>query len=404
MGMDWNAAVDLGNKFLDSNVAKLLLLPLGYGGFRLFEYLVKRKAEGAGESRDMAALHSAVELREKLARQNMTLAQLREFRAQALGLPAQTAADTAQHYIERAQYLARPQGERQPVYEWPEANTQAEMNSQAAAQFAMADDELTALVIEKMASLDPEEATAFQETQDAWRNWRIAEAEWESKVWRGGSIRPLMVSTKLEQLTRERIASIHLSGDAEHHPRPMVVPYRNTPQGLADHIEPGTTGARVREILGTPHYITGNYWYYRFRETQVELHLSGEAVEEVAFAIVQGHQYTTTLNGFGPFTFGELTFGALQDLTGERLEIRHRSSMRTTELYTTLRLGHPGAGTDYYFGALIPHHGGGQLLSTEFDWDWENRTLNGFPSGTIINWFGATARFDEAPAISWFLR
>lgn len=396
--MDLNAAVQSVNQFLDTNIGKLLLLPLGYGIFRLIGYILKRKFEGANESRDMAALHAAADLRERLDGMGMTLGQLKEFRNEVMGQSVKSAVDTAQHYIARAEYLVT---DRERT-EWPEANTQTEMNEQAAEQFAAAEHELTALIIERMANADADDAAAFQRAQDAWSEWRLAEAQWESQVWEGGTIRPLMVTTKMEQLTRERIAAINLSGSLEHAPDAVFIPYKKTPREIADHIEPGITGARVREILGMPHYISGPYWYYRFKETQLELYFKDEVVRDVTFAMVQGETYETTLAGFGPFAFGEMTFGALREMFPD-LEIKHRTSMRTIEIYAILRLGPAGAWSDYYFGALVAHNASGKLLETEFDWDWETFALKEFPLNTLINWFGQTSDTD-APSISWFLR
>jgi uncharacterized protein YecT (DUF1311 family) len=400
--MEPNAAIEWFNGFLDTNLAKALLLPLGYGGFRFVEYLVKRKAEGAGESRDMAALHSAADLHDKLSRQQMSLDDLKAFRQQALGKSAQSASDTAQHYIERAEFLAHA-GDAELTANWPEASTQAEMNFHAAEQFTMAEDELASLIIEKMAGYGAEEAAAFQQAQDSWRAWRAAEAEWESKIWEGGSIRPLMVSTKLEQLTRERIATIHLAGDLQRNPNDAIVTYKKAPRDLPEHIEPGITGARVREIIGVPHYISGNRWYYRFQETQLELDLDAEVVTEVTFALVEGQTYEASIGGYERFAFGSLTFGDLLELDPQ-LEIKHRFSVRTSEIYASMRIGPAGAWSEYYFGAIVPASGGGKLLNTEFDWDWENQKLKSFPAETVINWFGQTHDIEDAPAISWFLR
>ena len=400
-GMEPNAAWAQLNTLLETPLA-VALLPIGYGLLRFVEYLIKRKTEGAAETRDMAALHSAADLRDKLSRQNITVEDLKSFREQALGKSAQIASDTPQHYIERAEFLVLEDRTGRGA-EWPEASTQADMTLQAAAQFTMAEDELTSLILEKMVGYSAEEGAAFQQAQDSWRAWRAAEAEWESKIWEGGSIRSLMVSTKLEQLTRERIAAIHLAGDLETNPRNTPVNYKHAPRDLPEHIEPGITGARVREILGVPHYISGQFWYYRFKEIQLELDVEGEVVTEVTFAVIAGEVYVADLGGMEPFAFGQLTFGHLLEAFPE-MEIKTRSSMATEEIYTSVYVGIPGLWKEYYFGAVIPIRGGANLAPTDFEFDWVNKELKGFPTNTIVNWFGTTHKFDDVPGINWNVR
>lgn len=377
-----------------------ILLPLGYGIFRFVEYLLKRKVEGAGESRDMDALHKALDLREKLARQNMSLDDLKAFRNQALGKSAQTAADTAEHYIARAQYLANATEENSRA-EWPEAQTQADMNMQAAAQFTMAEDELTSLVIETMAGLGPEDAEAFQHVQDSWHAWRAAEAEWESKMWEGGSIRPLMVSTKLEQLTRERIAALHVAWDLEREPENIPIVYKATPRDLFVHIEPNTTSQRVRDVIGAPHYISGNVWYYRFKELQLQISIEDEVVDEVAAAFVEGESCVCVLE-HEPLQFGKLTFGDLLELDPQ-LEIQHRGGARTAEIYAHMRIGTPSVYSDYFFGAIDHLHGSGRLLYTEFEWN-HDRGLISDPKTVLVNWVACVRTTLDVPAPSWYIK
>lgn len=391
-------------KMLDTSLGKAILgivssLLLGLGG--LAGYFIRRRAEGASEKRDIDSLLRLADLRHKLTQQNVSLADLKAFRQEALGQTARVAVDTAQEYIERAQYLVEL-----PVVgragEWPEAMTPSEMNQQAAAQFGEADDELTALLVERLATEDTDAAIALQRTHDAWKVWREEEAIWDARYWEGGTIRPLMFSTKMEQLTRERIASLRSQVGLEQDPSRVVVPYRIAPVDLAEHIEPGTTAAHVREILGSPHFISGSYWYYRFQEVRLDIYFDGEVVRDVSFLIIEGQAYHALLSGES-LSFGTLTFGDLIALD-DTVRLEFDWSARTNELIAKMRLGPSDAWDEYYFGAVIPFSGGGRLLNTDFHWDRESGRLLSPPSETLINWFGRTSAIDEHPRVSWFVK
>lgn len=389
------------NTFLESNVFKIVLVPLAIVLYKFGSYIGKRRLEGAGDTQQMDRLHKAADLREKLTRQNATMADLKQFIDEALDKPAQSAVITAQYYINRAEFLALS-NESADDHALPEAETQAEMTHQAAERFTMAEDELAELLKQRLSTLSEEEAVEFLKAQEAWTAWRSAEADWEAKVWEGGSIRSLMVTTKLESLTRERIATIHVSGNLEGDGNYVVVPYRKTPKDLPEHLMPGVTGAHVRSILGTPDFISDNYWQYRFQETRLELIFDGEVIREAAFAMIEGERYEGCLGVFGDFTFGELTFGDLQKEHPE-IVLQHRSSLRTRDVYTSIHVGLPGAYQQVYLGALMPNHGS-NLMQTDVEWDFEANELVGFPKDTIINWFGVTGNYDDPPAASWFIR
>lgn len=399
LGVDFATAWEGFNTFLESNTFKLLLVPILGALYAAGRYLGKRKIERTSESEEIKQLHEIVDLRQKMENLNLTTTDVRSFREEVLGKSVKQAVATATYYIERAEYLhEQPRllldGDSQVI-------TQADMNAQAFEQFARADNELTSLVLEKMAVYEPEEAAAFQQAQDAWNKWRQAESEWESKVWEGGSMRPLMVATRLESLTRERIAAIHVSGDLERNPEELVVVYKKTPRDLFEHIEPNVTSQRVRDIIGVPHYISGDTWHYRFDELQLQIAIEGETVGEVAAVFVEGKSCSVVLE-YESFEFGKLTFADLLELDQD-LEICHRGGARTAELYAHLRLGTPSVYSEYFFGAIDHLHGGGRLLQTAFEWDGEQGLVSD-PSKVLINWFACVSTTADVPSPSWFIR
>ncbi len=399
MAIDLAGVWETFNAFLEGNTFKALLVPILGGLYATGRYFGKRKIERTSEREEIKQLHEIVDLRQKMDNLNLSTSDVKTFRKEVLGKSVKRDVATASYYIERAEYLhEQPQLAHENE---DEAITQAEMNAQAYEQLNRAESKLARIVAEKLATCGPEEAAAFQQAQNAWHTWRHAESEWESNVWEGGSIRPLMVATRLESLTRERIAAIHLSGNLEHDPNNVVVPYQKTPRDLPEHLLPGVTEAHVRSVLGPPNFISDNYWQYRFLETRLEIIFEGEVIREAVFAMIDGQRYEASLGVMGDFCFGEVTFGELWK-EHNHLELRSRSSARTQEVYTSFYIGLPGASQEYYFGALIPNHGT-SLMRTDFEWDFENNAVLGFPEGATINWFGVTNNSDDAPGASWFI-
>lgn len=388
-------------KFLSTDIAKYLAIPaVGSIGLGI-RYLLRRKVERSGDTTELAHLHSAADLHAKLTQQQISIDDLVEFRKKALGQSAKAASDTAQVYIDRASYLVTSSKmiEEETT---SEVITQADMNAQAFEQFEAANTELTNVILEKMSLMDEPQAAAFHESQQNWIKWRDSEAEWESATWEGGSIRPFMVAVKLEQMTRERIASILAVDVIEGAQEPLSANYKRAPRDLPDQIEPGITADRVKELIGTAHYVYERIWHYRFQELQMELTFNEGVLIEVTFAMVQDQTFEVELAMFGPFKFGELTFADLVEF-GAQPNFQFRSTLRTRELYCQVRLGPSGAWRDYYFGAIAPFSGTA-LAYTQFDWDEETSTLKTPLDKILVNWFGQNNKYDDAPWASWSIR
>jgi len=364
------------------------------------KYFGRRKIEKSGESEEIKRTRELVDIQIKMREGGISIDEINGLRKIILEKSTTQAVATANYFVKRAEYL----------HDLPASNlfnddaelSQAEMNEQAAARFRQAEEDLTSLLIKKMAESKHDEAIALQAAHDGWLQWRDAEAHWEAKSWEGGSIRPLLVATKLEALTRERIASLEIGEQLEQSPNNLEIQYKPTPSDLAEHLEPGITSNRVRELIGAPHFISENYWFYRFLETQVEIIFEGEVIRDITFALIEGEKYKATLSEVNEYTLGELTFSDLLS-ENQNIEVHSRSSGRTHEAYTSIGVGIPGTYRMFYFGAIMPFHGS-RLHHTDFDWDIDSQSVKGFPSDAIINWFGTTSRYDEAPGASWYIR
>lgn len=89
------------------------------------------------------------------------------------------------------------------------AQTQAEMNAKAAADFQRADARLNAVYAKLRAALDEEGRDRLKTAQRAWVAFRDAEAALAADTEaRGGSMAPLVYATAQEELTTARIGQL----------------------------------------------------------------------------------------------------------------------------------------------------------------------------------------------------
>ncbi|AOW11033.1 hypothetical protein EM308_16920 [Flavobacterium gilvum] len=86
-----------------------------------------------------------------------------------------------------------------------------EMNETAAASFIKADTELNKVYKQLMTMLNQSEKTLLIQAEKDWVKFRDSHCKFEASQYEGGSIKPLIYSTCLEQLTRKRIAEIKAS-------------------------------------------------------------------------------------------------------------------------------------------------------------------------------------------------
>ena len=84
------------------------------------------------------------------------------------------------------------------------AQTQSEMNAEAAADFAKADRKLNAAYQKLKADQDESGQALLKAAQRAWLAYRDAEAALEAAPSKGGSIYPLVVSSAKTRLTEAR--------------------------------------------------------------------------------------------------------------------------------------------------------------------------------------------------------
>jgi uncharacterized protein YecT (DUF1311 family) len=89
------------------------------------------------------------------------------------------------------------------------AQSQQEMNAEAAESFKKADKELNEIYAKVLANLDEEAKENLKKSQRAWVAWRDAEAAFRADAEaRGGSMWPLIHEGVRGRLTKERVKSL----------------------------------------------------------------------------------------------------------------------------------------------------------------------------------------------------
>ncbi len=88
------------------------------------------------------------------------------------------------------------------------AQSQHEMNAQAAADFAKADKELNAVYKQLTARLQPLTKEKLITAQLLWIKLRDADAEARASEWEGGSMYPMIYESTRAQSTRQRVSEL----------------------------------------------------------------------------------------------------------------------------------------------------------------------------------------------------
>jgi uncharacterized protein YecT (DUF1311 family) len=88
------------------------------------------------------------------------------------------------------------------------AQSQAQMNQEAFADFKKADQTLNKIYPQVLAKLDTEGQEKLKAAQRAWVSYRDAQAELEADQARGGSLAPLLRANSMTTTTEERIKQL----------------------------------------------------------------------------------------------------------------------------------------------------------------------------------------------------
>ena len=88
------------------------------------------------------------------------------------------------------------------------AQTQAEMNRESASEFEKADAALNKVYKELRATLGEEEQARLKEVQLLWLKYRDKNAEFETSLYEGGSMAPMVYSGSMTGSTLDRVEEL----------------------------------------------------------------------------------------------------------------------------------------------------------------------------------------------------
>lgn len=91
------------------------------------------------------------------------------------------------------------------------AQTQLEMNETANANYKKADTQLNKVYKQLMVMLDKSEKPLLIQAEKDWVKFRDSHCKFDASQYEGGSMKPLVYSSCLEELTKKRIAEIKAS-------------------------------------------------------------------------------------------------------------------------------------------------------------------------------------------------
>ncbi|MFN7570175.1 MAG: hypothetical protein ACK5TK_01780 [Betaproteobacteria bacterium] len=164
------------------------------------------------------------------------------------------------------------------------------------------------------------------------------------------------------------------------------------PRNLLDHLKPSASQERVRELLGPPHQVVDDYWFYRFSDALVQFQFWPQGgAKTIALGLVgkrSEHRFPV------PICQKPLGQLSIADVREEQDTLRYRSSLRHQEMLVEARLGPPGAWANWTFGATMAV-GSRALHESYFEWDSEAERLKTDASLILVNWVAVSNSSEE---------
>jgi uncharacterized protein YecT (DUF1311 family) len=97
------------------------------------------------------------------------------------------------------------------------SQTQQQLNREAAERYQKVDAELNKVYKELMALLSPERKALLVKAQRAWITFRDTHCQYESSIYEGGSMKPLLHAMCKQDLTEHRLKQLEQAKkEAEH--------------------------------------------------------------------------------------------------------------------------------------------------------------------------------------------
>ena len=170
------------------------------------------------------------------------------------------------------------------------------------------------------------------------------------------------------------------------------------PVNLLEHIGPASSKERVQAVLGPPHSVVLQNWFYQFSDVLVQFEFWDDGGAKTIAMGLAGRKRANTfpVPGYAK-PLGVLT---VADVLEEGASLRRRTTLRTDEVLVEIRRGPTGAWVNQVFGALMAV-GARSLVESCFEWDNENNCLRTNPAQVLVNWVAITSTSDVAEEV-WF--
>lgn len=177
--------------------------------------------------------------------------------------------------------------------------------------------------------------------------------------------------------------------------RPSVV-YKRAPKNLFEHVKPGTSVARMREILGTPHQENDGQYRYAFAEACIQVDAEDRATVD---SVSVGLTGVTRWNRFHIWPIHDLVLG--KTTFASIIEADHKVafdySSKFYHFYVVKYYGFSGFYWNYALGFLeCP-----RVFPDEHHWSPDSQPREKIPEEMKINWVCVT-RLQEPPPFSYY--
>jgi hypothetical protein len=177
--------------------------------------------------------------------------------------------------------------------------------------------------------------------------------------------------------------------------RPSVG-YRRAPKNLFEHVKPGTSLAKMKEVLGTPNQESDGQYRYVFAEACVQVDCAdGVSIDSVSVGLCG----VTRWNRFQIWPIHDLILGKTTFLSiiESSDEVTFDSSSKFFHFYVVKYYGFPGLYWNYAVGVLeCPG-----VFPDKHHWSPNAQSRDEIPREMKINWACVTRR-QEPPSFSYY--
>jgi len=175
---------------------------------------------------------------------------------------------------------------------------------------------------------------------------------------------------------------------------------KRAPENLFEHLAPGTSLARVREVLGTPQRVETEWHSFTFNDAFVQVgSRDGQTVEWIGVVLPRIGRRARFPLGILPLELGRSTLGDVLALSPDtEVEIKKDSSSKHWCFWTECYFGFPGLYRHYLFGVIEAPN----VIPPKFDWDHANDRLASEPKNVRLNWMAVSASAGSAESFNFW--